>query len=173
MSSPLTSASLKEQGHSVTGVELSPIAVQQFWDASNQTPSVESSGPFERTTADGITLLCGDFFGLTQSEFAGPCAFYDRASIIALRPDLRIRYCAHLARVLPKGSCGLMVTLAYDQSMLDGPPFSVDAEKLESLMADDFMIETLASDDVEIENPRMREAGLPQLTRHVFRLERR
>ena len=164
---------LREKGHSVFGVELSPIAVQQFWSESNREPNKTSTERFDVTTADGVTMLCGDLFDLTQQDINGIGAVYDRASIIALRPDLRVRYCEHLASLLQSGTRGLMLTLSYDQSKLDGPPFSIDPDLLRDLLGEDFAIECLHTEDLEIENPRMQDADLPSLQRHVFQLIRR
>ena len=61
---------LCEQGHTVLGVELSPIAVEAFFKENGLTPQRSSDGRFDRYEADSICILCGDFFDLNQTDMA-------------------------------------------------------------------------------------------------------
>ena len=155
------------------GVELSPIAVEQFWSESGPEPKTSVHGSFKRTEADDVTLYCGDIFELSPQDIPDVGGLYDRAAIIALRPDLRGRYAKLLGKLLPSGSKGLIVTLSYDQERMDGPPFSVSPDDLDQLLKEDFMITCLNTRLIKIENPRMQKANLPALHRHIFQIERR
>ena len=53
---------LATQGHRVIGVELSDIAVREFFQEGGQTPARSSEGPFEISSAGPFNLYCGDFF---------------------------------------------------------------------------------------------------------------
>jgi len=92
---------LRKQGHQVMGVELSNIAVQAFFKENGYTPHHVARGKFEHCEADGIRILCGDFFDLSKDDLAKVSAVYDRASLIALPPEMRERYVRHLAGILP------------------------------------------------------------------------
>jgi thiopurine S-methyltransferase len=149
---------LAEQGHQVVGVELSPLAVQSFFGDHGLAPTRQAHGPFEAFSAGPITLLLGDIFALDPAHL-GPdplTAVYDRAALIALPPDLRRRYAAHLRQLMPAGARGLVVTFDYPQEMMDGPPFSVAPGEVAAL----FSGLTLAElDSAMADLPRLREAG--------------
>ena len=93
---------LRDQGYQVTGVEISPIAVSDFFKENNLQPSVTKQGKFERWEVDGITLLRGDFFDLTTEDVASCDAVYDRASLIALPIEMRGDYVEHCFKILPE-----------------------------------------------------------------------
>ena len=184
---------LAGQGHRVLGVELSPIAAEAFFRDNGLTPQVTdlSPAPFLRFAVDELVLLVGDFFDLTpqlaqaslDSRGGGDGgaihAVYDRAALIALPPQSRPAYAAHLSKLLRAAGShqepaeSLLVSLDYDQSQMQGPPFAVGDAEVRALFAEAFAIEPLASFDALAENPRFRERGLDQLTEHVYRLELR
>lgn len=161
---------LRQQGHRVLGVELSPIAVQAFFAENSLTPQRISSGKFERYEADGICILCGDLFNLSRDDLAKVGAVYDRASLIALPPEMRARYARHLASILPPATRILLVTLDYPQHEMPGPPFAVSAREVEALYHEAAEICQLAQMDVLAQNPRFRERGLSQLQEGIYLL---
>ncbi len=145
---------LREQGHRVVGVELSPIAVRDFF-AENEVEATQTmQGGFERWEGDGFVLLCGDFFAVTEKHLEGVTAVYDRAALIALPPEDRKRYADRLRTLLPVGGQSLLVTIAYPQDQHGGPPFSVEDEEVSELFGDGFEVEQLGSEDVLEENGR-------------------
>ncbi|WP_394848671.1 thiopurine S-methyltransferase [Pendulispora brunnea] len=118
-------AYLAGRGHHVVGVELVEDAARAFFAEHGATPDVRPRGAFTAYSAGTITILVGDMFATTP-EVLGPVdALYDRAALVALPPDMRARYARHLRTLLPSGAPGLVVTLEYDQSRIDGPPFAV------------------------------------------------
>lgn len=124
---------LRDRGHPVVGVELSPLATAAFFAENGLTPERRRDGDFEVSQAGGIRILQGDFFDLTPEHLVGVKAVYDRAALVALPPDLRERYVARLAEILPPGTRMLLVTLDYPQEEMQGPPFSVPAEEVDRL----------------------------------------
>lgn len=163
---------LRERGHPVIGVDLSPIAIQGFFDEAGLTPVRDESGPLPRFSADGFDLHCGDLFALTAAELSNVRACYDRGSLIALPPDLRRRYASHLSEILPDRVTILLITLEYDASKMNGPPHSVPIAEVESLFGDAFRIETLWESDWLPTPPMFRERGLDERRDLVLRLDR-
>lgn len=161
---------LRDQGHRVLGVELSPIAVNDFFKNAELAPQRERSGPFERCTGGDIELLCGDFFALDAARMAGVAAVFDRASLIAMPPQMRPDYAAHLIAILPDACPILLVTMEYPEGQMQGPPFPVGEDEVRQLFSDRFHIERLAQQDVLDEAPRFRERGLTSLVEKVFLL---
>lgn len=158
---------LREQGHAVLGVELSPLAVQAFFEENGLSPQRTKGERFDSYEADGIRILCGDFFDLGKNDLAGVKAVYDRASLIALPPEMRERYVRHLVNILPPATQILLVTLDYPQAEMSGPPFAVSAAEVEALYRKHAGIRLLAQADVLEQNPRFRERGLSRLQENI------
>lgn len=161
---------LRQQGHSVLGVELSAIAVQAFFKEYGYDPQRFSTGKFDRCEANGIRILCGDFFDLRGEDLINVGAVYDRASLIALPPEMRESYARHLVSILPPGTHILLVTLDYPQAEMQGPPFSVTSEEVAALYHKYAEVRLLTQRDVLDKNPRFRERGLSRLNEYIYLL---
>lgn len=161
---------LREQRHQVMGVELSAIAVRVFFEENGYTPQHASRGKFNRCEADGIRILCGDFFDLTGDDLANVTAVYDRASLIALPPEMRVSYIRHLASILPRATQILLITVEYPQTEMQGPPFSVSSGEVEALYREYAEARLLAELDVLAQNPRFQQRGLSRLRENIFLL---
>lgn len=164
---------LRAQGHQVVGVELSALAVREFFAENGLEFSMQPHPRFEVYACDGITLYCGDFFDLSVAEVGEVRAVYDRAALIALPPDMRQRYAAHLLQLLAPGSQALVIGFEYPQQQMDGPPFSVEAPEVEALFAGDCQLEQLLDADILAQEPRFRDRGVTRLHETVYRLQRR
>jgi len=168
---------LAERGHEVIGVELSPIAVADFFHEqfgpSHPLPGSSRCGNFDRYRAGNLEILCGDCFDLERSLLGPLDAVYDRAALVALPEPLRARYAKLLTELLPSGAQMLLVTFEYPQAEMSGPPFSVGPDAVQNLYGADFAIDLLASEDILDAEPRFRQRGLQTLHEHVFHLRRR
>jgi thiopurine S-methyltransferase len=153
---------LADQGVRVLGVELSGIAVESFFAEQGLTPRTSQDGAFRVWESGPIRVLCGDYFALTPAHLAGVQAVYDRAALIALPPEQRGTYLAHLNRLLPGARRMLLITIEYPQEQMQGPPFSVPEGEVRSLFAG-AQIEVLGAGDVLNDNPRFRDKGLTRL----------
>jgi thiopurine S-methyltransferase len=122
-------ALLAALGHRVLGVELVEAAAIAFFEEQAIVPERSTEGGFVRYCAGQITLLVGDFFALTAAHVAGVSAIYDRAALIALPLDLRVRYTAQLAALLGDRLSGLMIVVDYTQSKMEGPPFAISDDE--------------------------------------------
>lgn len=120
---------LLTQGCRVTGVELSPLAVERLFARLGMQPVVTTEGALDCWRAEGLAVFVGDFFLLPDAAVGHVDAVYDRAALIALPPGMRHRYATHVER-LASGAPQLLVTLQYDQALVAGPPFSVDEQEL-------------------------------------------
>ena len=139
---------LRGQGFRVAGAELSEIAVAQLFEDLGIVPEISVRGTLSAYRADGLEIFVGDIFDLT-AEMLGPVdAVFDRAALVALPSEMRIRYAAHLAAISRKAR-QLLITFDYDQSVMAGPPFSVPDTEVETLYADTFRMDKLTSTPVE------------------------
>ena len=161
---------LRDQGHQVLGVELSAIAVQAFFSENGYNPQHDAHGKFDLCEADGIRVMCGDFFDLCRDDLKNVAAVYDRASLIALPPEMRERYVRHLVSILPPATQILLVTVDYPQEEMQGPPFSVSPGEVDALFRDQAEVRMLSQADVLAQNPRFQQRGLSSLQENIFLL---
>ncbi|HEV7130020.1 MAG TPA: thiopurine S-methyltransferase [Ktedonobacterales bacterium] len=163
---------LVAQGHRVLGVELSPLAVAQFFDEHGLTPQVHDSRCGRHYRAGNIELICGDVFSLDADVLADCTAVYDRAALIALPPPLRRRYVRELHALLPAGCRGLLITLEYPPHEKQGPPFAVPEAEVRELYGRDWQVETLERRDILAQQPGFIAEGVSVLETAVYRLSR-
>lgn len=164
---------LAAQGHRVLGVELSQLAVDQFFAALGEVPSRRTTPYGIHHQAGGIELIVGDAFGLDAAVLADCAAVYDRAALIALPPELRLRYAHELYASLPRACRGLLVTLEYPQHEKQGPPFSVEEAEVHALYGRDWEIATLERRDILAREPGFVAEGVTALATAAYRLRRR
>jgi len=164
---------LAGEGYPVTGVEISPIAVEAVFAENRLSPRRWREGAFEYWEADEIRILLGDFFSLEPRHLTDCVGIYDRASLIALPPALRVRYADKLGSVSPCAIHLLLVTMEYDQTVLAGPPFAVSETEVRALYEPAHTVELLYTRNALEQESRWRERGLTWLVEKVYRLTRR
>lgn len=136
---------LREQGHSVLGVELSASACEAFFFERGAQPELEQAESYVRYCCDGVELLCGDIFSLSSVQLREVGAVYDRAALVALPPAMRQKYAQMLIEHLPVGVSILLITMEFEGEQ--GPPFSVSEVEVEGLFASHFGIRRLSERD--------------------------
>jgi len=158
---------LAKLGFNVHGIELYEKAIEEFFVENNlPAPKIEESAEFKNFSIPRITLSAGDFFKLSpepQYDFV-----YDRASLVALPIEMRTRYAQLITKVLnPEGQI-LLVAYDYDQSEMEGPPFSVSEEEIRRLFPN-WDLDLLGTIP---QNPESRLAQVPSLSECVYSLRR-
>jgi thiopurine S-methyltransferase len=119
---------LRSRGHSVAGVELSELAVEQLFAESGLSPRKSKAGKLDLYSAPGLDIFAGDIFDLSPEALGTVDAVYDRAAYVALPEETRERYARH-SIALSDAAPHFLITFEYDQRLLEGPPFSIpDAE---------------------------------------------
>lgn len=168
----LDMAWLAARGHRVLGVELSPLAVGQFFEENGLVPATRESPLGTHFTAGPIEIICGDAFALDAQTLADCAGVYDRAALIALPQPMRDTYVGELHARLPAGCRGLLVTLEYPPDEKAGPPFSVDADEVRRLYGRDWQVEQLERRDILATEPRFAAEGVTALHTAVWRMEK-
>ncbi|MFC1695017.1 thiopurine S-methyltransferase [Pseudomonadota bacterium] len=163
---------LAKQGYRVTGIELSQLAAEDFFVENGLEYAVDEQPGVMIYRGDQIEILCMDFFAVERSALSRIEAIYDRASLIALPPDMRPAYSAHLTHLADSGVRSLLVTLEYPQDQMRGPPFSVEPAEVKALFEANWQIEQLHSEDCLENEPRFRKKGLTRLHERVFILQK-
>lgn len=154
---------LASRGNTVVGVELSDIAVRSFFAENDLRVEAVSETTFRAIDLD-LTLHCGDYFAFDDAPFD---AHYDRAALIALPPSMRPRYVRKTNALLAKDAEQLVITVEYDPSAIDGPPYSVGSTELLSYWPTLQRLEE--NDDLDNSPPRFREAGITDIREVVWR----
>jgi thiopurine S-methyltransferase len=158
---------LRAHGHEVLGIELAPRAVEDFFSENRLEPEVRQQGPFKRWARDGLVILQGDFFDLRAGDLAGITGVYDRASLIALPPEMRRDYVRQMQQILPQGFLGLLITMEYPDGEMAGPPFPVGEAEVRDLYAEAREIRLLHDFDALAENPDLAQRGLSRMHEKV------
>lgn len=164
---------LADQGYRVTGIEISDRAARDFF-AENELPAEVVEGPVGPRYRSGRIEICvGNFFRFDTSLLPPIDAVYDRAALVALPPEMRMAYAAHLASLIPTGTQILLVTLDYPESEMSGPPFPVTPAEVQGLFGSRFEIEQLHSESCLEREPRFRKKGLSRMIERVHILRKR
>lgn len=167
---------LAAQGYDVVGVELVETAVQEFFAEQNIQPIVSQhvENPdikcYQGQLVDGdeqrtITLWAADIFALTSTDLGTIDAIYDKAALIALPADMRPDYSEQIRKVSDNAP-QLLITLNYDQSKKDGPPFSINHEQVQQYYGSHYQICKLASEPSSIGS-----APNLKVTEHIWLLK--
>lgn len=161
---------LADAGHRVIGAELSEIAVDEFFAERGLSPTARMLDGFTVKSAGPYELWCGDIFELPHSVVAEVGGTYDRAALIAFPPAEQAGYAERLKALLPRSAPLLLVTLDYDQRLMQGPPFATPEQRVRSLFYDRYAIEDLVSRAAIEQHPHFKAKGLDALTESVYAL---
>lgn len=158
---------LASRGHDVVGVELSQLAVDDYFRGLGVVPEVTRADEHTVHRYERLCIVVGDFFTVPV-EFVGPCdGVYDRASLIALPAAMRAAYVASVRRLVEARARGLLVTLAFDAE--GGPPFSVTEASARSAYGD-ALHARVATLDVTEASPNVLARGATRVEELAFEL---
>ena len=172
-----TSLSSSNHKIEVLGLEGIRIALEEFIDEqptlniSKEALAATEQVPFDRFVGETVSLWKGDYFDLSKFETSIGTfeAIYDRASIVAIEPEMRQQYVQILDSLLQTGGKILMVALERVASpdnleaAKKGPPYSIPGSTIRELFSSletetySYKVETLQVTDQLEENPQDRE----------------
>lgn len=167
---------LAEQGYHVVGAELVESAVQDFFSEQHITPTI-----YEHTnnsaikcyvgqlsdhpSAYSISLWVGDIFALSADDIGQIDAVYDRAALIAMPADMRLKYSEQVIK-LSGNAPQLLLTLNYDQNEWVGPPFSISHEQIQQYYSECYQVTEL-----EGKPSTLNAKSTIQVTEHIWLLK--
>ncbi|EQA36027.1 thiopurine S-methyltransferase, Se/Te detoxification family [Leptospira inadai serovar Lyme str. 10] len=138
---------LVSNGYRVAGAELSKVAVEQLFQELGVEPKITGAGKLDRYSANNIDIFVGDIFHLSKMLLGPVDAIYDRAALVALPEEMRNRYAAHLIEITDKAP-QLLICYEYDQSLSEGPPFSISKEEVNRHYGDSYRLSFIGSENV-------------------------
>lgn len=130
------------QGYRVVGAELSETAIQQLFDELGVQPTISQVGNLKHYQADSVDIYVGDIFDLSREQLGPVDVVYDRAALVALPEDTRVRYVKHLVETTNAAS-QILICFEYDQNLIDGPPFSISDTMVKNYYEERFQITLL------------------------------
>lgn len=138
---------LLSQGHRVVGVELSKLAVEELFVDLGVAPKISVQGELLRYSAPGLEIFVGDIFEVSGDLLGRVDAIYDRAALVAFPAEMRGRYGAHVAAITQLAP-QFLICFEYDQAVMNGPPFSIDRQKVHDVYGAHYQIEPITNRDV-------------------------
>jgi thiopurine S-methyltransferase len=163
---------LRERGHLVTGVELSPVALESFVMEHGIPARRRVLADFDVFEAEGLKLYRGDFFKLTRAQLGNSTAVYDRAALISWTPEARQSYVKQLTSLTSPGTQTLLIAVEYPPEQMQGPPFPLTRDTIEELYSGHYSIEELARHEILELEPRLKARGLTELREVCYRMTR-
>jgi thiopurine S-methyltransferase len=161
---------LYQQGLEVHGVELHGPAIREFFtENALEAPRVSRDGQHTHHVHDRLTVSCGDFLKLDQSEVYD--LVYDRAALVALPRPMRKEYAQVIRRALKPGGKCLLISYEYDTAQMEGPPFSITEDEILELYQSSFEIELIEDEVPKGEGGRL--AAVKSLRQKVHLLRKR
>jgi thiopurine S-methyltransferase len=159
---------LVSQGCAVVGVELSEQAATQYHERAGITPEITPVGAHAIWRSPGLTYIVGDFFSADLGVFD---AIWDRAALVALPSELRVRYAERLRAVLRPGGRMLLNCFTFDADR-SGPPHSISDDEVRRHYDHAGQLRRVSTVDILDESPRWREAGATFMDEKVWLLNR-
>lgn len=163
---------LARAGCRVFGVEISDTACRDFYAENELQYTRKDDAPFVKFSGGDIELWCGDFFDLKPDDLYDIRVVYDRAALIALPEAMRAGYASRLAVLLQPGSRILLISMDYDESKMQGPPFSVPENEVRGLFEKQFSIDIITCSSGQDIVGNLAARGLDTLDEKVYLLER-
>lgn len=143
---------LSENCKKVIGIEISSIAVQDFFKENNLEADTDSFADFKIYRSGNIEIWQGNFFKLPKHKLPALNFVYDKAALIALPPKMRTDYAAKILELIEPKTKILLHLFEYRQEEMAGPPFSVSISEVQKHFGDYFSIELLEKKEQNLDN---------------------
>ena len=158
---------LAKQGHSVTGLEMVEQAVKTFFSENELEYNTIENSTYKIHSSEPYTIIQGNIFDI-EAGLLKADAWYDRAAMIAIEPSDRKAYVEQIRNQTNAGAAGLLITFAYPQEQMEGPPFALHDTHVYDLFSEGFEVECL--EKIQLEDDKDR--GLSNVTSTVFKIIR-
>jgi len=161
---------LRDLGHNVYGIELSQLAVEEFFKQNDISYKIKDVGDLKAYCSKGITIYLGDFFKLTKDLLSNIGLIYDRAAIVALPESMRKIYFEKLTQLLEKETKILMISFERVPQTDHGPPHSIPRQEIVNYCEGNFLYKVLNESKEKINSSKLQEVGITHMTRIIFEL---
>ena len=152
-----------EQVKQVSGSEISPLAIQGFFE-ENQIEFTQTDSIYR---SERIQLYQDDFFELNPSQDLSVDLIYDRAAMVAMPHERHRDYAKHLLQILKPGGRIFLIAFDYDPSEMSGPPFALSDEAVKSSF-EGHELELLVQRDILQQEEKFKARGLSRLSESAW-----
>ncbi|XP_004693363.1 PREDICTED: thiopurine S-methyltransferase [Condylura cristata] len=162
-----------DRGHSVVGVEISELAIQEFFTEQNlsysEEPVVEIPGAkLFKSSSGSIWLYCCSLFDLPRANIGQLDRIWDRGALVAINPSDHQRYSDIILSLMGKEAHYLLSVVSYDPTKHAGPPFYVPEAEIQKLFGSTCNIRCL--EKVDIFEERYKQWGVDYLFEKLYLL---
>ena len=158
---------LADQGYTIVGLEMVQQAVEIFFSENQLEFDMIEIGKHKKFSSHPFTIFQGDFFDLDIGVIQAD-SWYDRAALIAIDPSKRENYVDQIRKQTKSGAVGLLITFAYPQEQMQGPPYALHDDDVTLLFSDGFELECLEKIDLEDDKDR----NLTNVSSSIFKIRR-
>ena len=158
---------LAEKEFNIFGVELSPIACNDFFSELNIKPRITQLAKFTKYQHSNIELFCGNLFDLTNIDLPPIHAVYDCKALIALPPDSRKKYYDHIINCIGTKIKILLLTRE-TTCQVQPPPFPISEEEVNLLYGSCFDVQLLKCSSLTNIPERLLKKGYIEMTESVY-----
>lgn len=130
----------------VMGVELSSVAIADYFDELGVKPQRQIQGNFTRWWHKQIQIWCGNIFDLNLLDVHRIKLIYDCAALTALGADERQGYVDHFAKILPTRTQIMLMTTETADEQYANSVARIDSE-VKELYQSDYRIQLLHGQD--------------------------
>lgn len=123
-------------------MELIILALKGLFGDLGLTPSISKVAELQHLKAQKIDIFGGDILYLQQRHLGQVEAIYNRVAAVALPAELRGRYAQHVAHISVEAP-QFVIFFEYDQTLMQGPPFSIDRQELIRIYGERYQVEPL------------------------------
>ena len=156
---------LATRGLDVSGVEISDIAVRALFEENDLPYDIvpqRGADCYVGKTAP-VRIYCCDYMELDVDPFH---SLYDRGALVAVPAKGRPAYVEKTRSLLENDAFRMIITLTYDQTRAEGPPYSISREELLAYWPDLDCV--FSRNDIEDSPPKFRQAGLDEVIESVW-----
>jgi thiopurine S-methyltransferase len=171
----------------VVGVEASSIAMDEFSEENPEFSVVPKASHYKdsnflsyHSANDKIMFKVGDFFDANSQQLEGRFdVIYDRASMVAITPNLRQKYMDVINELLKQDGKILLVTVdrrSGKQEAVDGgPPYSINEAQVRALYSSKYHITKISEEDMtnHPSSSKFIESGVTSFFEITFLLQRK
>jgi thiopurine S-methyltransferase len=158
---------LAERGYTIVGLEMVQQAVENFFSENQLEFDKIEIGKHKKYWSHPFTIFQGDFFDLDIGVIQAD-SWYDRAALIAIEPSNRENYVDQIRKQTKLDAVGLLITFAYPQEQMQGPPYALHDDDVTLLFSDGFELECLEKIDLEDDKDR----NLTNVSSSIFKIRR-
>ncbi len=163
---------LASRGNAVVGIEFVAEAARAFFEENGVHFTERDDAISHVLVGENVTIRVGDFFEIAPRMTNAFAAVFDRAALVACKPNTREAYVASISGCMKPGGRALVVTFDYDGAF-EGPPFSVTEQNTRALWQPYGSIEKVAHVDITSESARMVERGATQVREQAWQFQKR